>query len=72
MLARNAVHAAMAGRTDCVIGNSGDLYTLVPIALSTIERQHLNLSGDLWRCVMDATSQERLFSPGPHAGAPVL
>jgi 6-phosphofructokinase 1 len=72
MLARNAVHAAMAGRTDCVIGNSGDLYTLVPIALSTIERQHLNLSGDLWRCVMDATSQERLFSPGTHAGAPVL
>lgn len=62
MLARNAVHAAMAGRTDCVVGHAGDeLYTLVPIALATIERQHLNLSGDLWRCVMDATGQERLF-----------
>ena len=61
MLARNAVHAAMAGRTDCVIGEAGDDYTLVPIALATIERQRLNLSGDLWRCVMDATGQETLF-----------
>ena len=61
MLARNAVHAAMAGRTDCVIGEAGDCYTLVPIALATIERQRLNLSGDLWRCVMDATGQEGLF-----------
>ena len=62
MLARNAVHAAMAGRTDCVVGEAGhELYTLVPIALATIERQRLNLAGDLWRCVMDATGQERLF-----------
>ena len=61
MLARNAVHAAMAGRTDCVIGNVGELYSLVPMALATIERQRLNLSGDLWRCVMDATGQEHLF-----------
>ena len=62
MLARNAVHAAMAGRTDCVVGDvGGELYTLVPIALATIERQRLNLAGDLWRCVMDATGQEHLF-----------
>ena len=59
MLARNAVHAAMAGRTDCVVGEAGESYTLVPIALATIERQRLNLSGDLWRCAMDATGQER-------------
>lgn len=64
MLARNAVHAAMAGRTDCVVGSVGqELYTLVPISLATIERQKVNLSGDLWRCVMDATGQERLFQP---------
>ena len=59
MLARNAVHAAMAGRTDCVVGEAGECYTLVPIALATIERQRLNLAGDLWRCVVDATGQER-------------
>lgn len=60
MLARNAVHAAMAGRTDCVVGESGEgVYTLVPIALATIERQKLNLAGAIWRSVMGATGQER-------------
>ena len=67
MLARSAVHAAMAGRTDCVVGNIGEFYTLVPINLATIERQKVNLSGDLWRSVMDATGQEFWFSPAPRA-----
>ena len=65
MLARSAVHAAMAGRTDCVVGNIGEFYTLVPINLATIERQKVNLSGDLWRSVMDATGQEFWFAPIP-------
>ena len=64
MLARNAVHAAMAGRTNCVVGSVGDNYTLVPIRLATIERQQVRLDGDLWRSVMDATGQEFYFS-GP-------
>ena len=67
MLARSAVHAALAGRTDCVVGNIGDFYMLVPITLATIERQKVNLSGDLWRSVMDATGQEFWFSPAPRA-----
>jgi 6-phosphofructokinase 1 len=58
MLARNAVHAAMAGRTNCVVGNTGESYTLVPIKLATIERQTVSLKSDLWRSVMDATGQE--------------
>ncbi len=62
MLARNAVHAAMAGRTNCVVGSTGESYTLVPIALATIERQTVPLTGDLWRGVMDATGQEFYFS----------
>ncbi|HRR35219.1 MAG TPA: ATP-dependent 6-phosphofructokinase [Kiritimatiellia bacterium] len=61
MLARNAVHAAMAGRTDCVVGNQDDWYTLVPIRLATIERQKVNLNSDLWRAVMDATGQQLYF-----------
>ena len=64
MLARNAVHAAMAGRTNCVVGSVGDSYTLVPIRLATIERQQVRLDGDLWRSVMDATGQEFYFSGG--------
>ncbi|MBQ5530390.1 MAG: ATP-dependent 6-phosphofructokinase [Kiritimatiellae bacterium] len=62
MLARNAVHAAMAGRTDCVVGNLGESYALVPIKLATIERQKIALESDLWRSVMDATGQEYYFA----------
>jgi 6-phosphofructokinase 1 len=63
MLARNAVHAAMAGRTNCVVGSLGDWYTLVPIRLATIERQKVQLNSDLWRSVMDATGQEFYLNP---------
>ena len=62
MLARNAVHAAMSGYTNCVIGNEGESYTLVPIRLATIERQKVRLDSDLWRSVMDATGQEFYFN----------
>ena len=62
MLARSAVHAAMAGRTNCVVGNTGDSYTLVPIRLATVERQSVALESDLWRSVMDATGQEFYFA----------
>ena len=58
MLARSAVHAAMAGRTNCVIGQTGEWNTLVPIRLATIERQKVHPKSDLWRSVMDATGQE--------------
>jgi 6-phosphofructokinase 1 len=63
MLARAAVHAAMAGRTNCVVGNmhAGNTYTLVPIALAAIERQKVVLNGDLWRAVLDATCQNDYF-----------
>ena len=72
MLARNAVHAAMAGRTNCVVGTTGESYTLVPIKLATIERQTVPLKGDLWRGVMDATGQEFYFSGGKRNSGPVL
>ena len=58
MLARSAVHAAMAGRTNCVVGQTEEWDTLVPISLATIERQKVMLNSDLWRSVMDATGQE--------------
>ena len=61
MLARAAVHAAMAGRTNCVVGNISESYVLVPIRLATIERQTICLASELWRSVMDATGQEFYF-----------
>ena len=72
MLARNAVHAAMSGRTNCVVGSVGEWYTVVPIKLATIERQTVQLESDLWRSVMDATGQEFYFaqSAGGNGMAP--
>ncbi|MCL2103660.1 MAG: ATP-dependent 6-phosphofructokinase [Kiritimatiellaeota bacterium] len=61
LLARSAVHAAMAGRTNCVVGNQGDWYTLVPLKLATIERQKVGLNSDLWHAVLDSTSQNAYF-----------
>jgi len=72
MLARNAVHAAMAGRTNCVVGNLGESYCLVPIKLATIERQTINLKSDLWRSVMDATGQSYYFDSNAKSSAPSI
>ncbi len=65
MLARAAVHAAMAGRTNCVVGDMhhGNTYSLVPIELAVAERQKLSLDSDIWRTVLDTTSQNYYFNP---------
>lgn len=66
-LARMAVHAAMAGRTDCVVGCLNDEYTLVPIPLATVERRKIDLTSNLWNAVLDATGQEFYFNPAKTA-----
>lgn len=65
LLAKNAVHAAMAGKTNCVIGKCADVYMHVPIALATIERQKINVDDTLWQAVLDTTCQERYFGFEP-------
>lgn len=65
LLAKNAVHAAMAGRTNCVVGNLNTVYTHVPIALATRERQKLDANGELWKAVLDATRQGDYFGYDP-------
>ena len=54
--ARNAVHAAMAGKTDFIVGfwNS---FTLLPILAATAKRQQVQPNGFLWRSVISATGQ---------------
>ncbi len=56
LYARNAVHAAMAGKTDLIVGLRND-YIHVPIAMATERRQRLEPEGLLWRCVLSATGQ---------------
>ena len=55
MLAQNAVHAAMAGRTDMVIGHWGSHFTHVPIRLATRERKKIKLDSPLWTSVKATT-----------------
>ncbi len=62
-LARMSVHAAMAGRTNCVAGCLNDDYSIVPIPLATVERRKIYLNSNLWSAVLDATGQEYYFQP---------
>ncbi len=57
MLAQNAVHAAMAGRTDMVVGHWHDNFTHVPIALATRRRKKVDIKSQLWTSVMSTTIQ---------------
>lgn len=60
-LGQSAVHAAMAGRTDAVVGWWHSQSTHVPISAATSERQRVNLAGWEWSSVLGATGQPREF-----------
>ena len=57
LLAQNAVHAAMAGKTDFVIGNWNGQFTLLPIPIAVSERKKIDVEGELWWNVLEATGQ---------------
>jgi 6-phosphofructokinase 1 len=55
--ARGAADAAMAGKTDVLIGLQHGAFIHVPLELVTREARTLDLEGDLWRAVMECTGQ---------------
>ncbi len=55
MLAQNAVHAAMSGRTDMVVGYWAANFTHVPTSLATRERKKIDLASQLWTSVKSTT-----------------
>ncbi|MGL4388604.1 MAG: ATP-dependent 6-phosphofructokinase, partial [Brevinema sp.] len=57
LLGQNAVHAAMAGKTDLIIGRWNNMYTHVPIKLAISQRKHLNPNSIFWHNLMSATRQ---------------
>lgn len=61
-LAENAVHAAMSGRTNMVVGHWQGQFTHVPIALATRERRRIDPTGQIWQSVQAVTRQERYWS----------
>jgi len=58
-MARHAVHAAMAGKTGVMIGQEHDQYVNVPIPAVVRQAKRLDVSGDLWRAVLESTTQPR-------------
>ena len=55
--ARNAVHAAMAGKTDLIIGDWYSVFVHVPIVAAISSRKKVDPEGDLWRSVLATTGQ---------------
>ena len=59
--ARNAVHAAMAGKTDLIIGDWYSAFVHVPIPAAVASRKQINPEGDLWGAVIAATGQPHVW-----------
>ncbi len=55
--ARNAVHAAMAGKTDLIIGDWYSVYVHVPILAAVARCKQIDPEGDLWSAVISSTGQ---------------
>lgn len=66
-LAHNAVHAAMCGRTEMVVGRWHGRFVHIPIPLAIRGRNQVDPNGDLWLSVLEATGQpssfDRNFNP---------
>ncbi|PID56550.1 diphosphate--fructose-6-phosphate 1-phosphotransferase [candidate division KSB3 bacterium] len=56
-LGRNAVHAAMAGKTDMIVGRWHDEFTHVPIPVTTSSRKKISPEEYLWLSVLESTGQ---------------
>jgi len=62
LFARNAVHAAMAGKTGVVIGLLHDVFIHVPIDLLVKQKKQLDTAGPAWHAVLAATGQPECFA----------
>jgi hypothetical protein len=56
-LAQYAVHAAMAGKTNMLIGQWHRTFVYIPFGLVTNGRRRLDPAGDLWQAVLECTGQ---------------
>lgn len=58
---RNAVHAAMSGKTDMLIGLWFNVFVHVPIPLAISRKRSMSPTGELWGSVLAATGQQPVF-----------
>ena len=66
-LARHAAHAAMAGKTDMLVGLWYNCFIHVPIETAVAETKQVHPEGELWRAVLAATGQPVRFGGGSAA-----
>ena len=59
-LGRDAVHAAMAGKTKLIVGNWSNHFVHIPMSASAEKRKQVNPNGKLWQSVLEATGQGSL------------
>ena len=57
ILAQNAVHAGMAGKTNMLVGRWHDTFVHIPFTLVTGGRRKVDPESDIWRSVLEATGQ---------------
>jgi 6-phosphofructokinase 1 len=57
LLAQNAVHGAMAGKTSFVVGLWNNQFVYLPIELTVQERKKVDLESDLWWNILETTGQ---------------
>jgi len=58
-LARNAAHAAMAGKTDVLVGLWHDQFVHVPLTVSAGEQKRISPEDEMWTTVLAMTGQEK-------------
>ncbi len=61
-LARDAVHAAMAGMTSCMVSLINNFMAYVPLSMATGRKRRVDPAGPLWQAVLAATGQPPRFS----------
>lgn len=60
-LARNAVHAAMAGKTSCMVSFMNNRMVYVPLSMATGRKKRVDLTGPIWQAVLASTGQPQEF-----------
>jgi 6-phosphofructokinase 1 len=60
-LAQAAVHAAMSGRTEMVVGRYRRRFVHIPMAAAVSRRNQVDPQGDLWLAVLQSTGQPVQF-----------
>jgi 6-phosphofructokinase 1 len=61
MYARNAVHAAMTGKTGLVIGYLHDTFIHIPVDMLAGKSRQVDVNGWEWKAALAATGQAEIF-----------